>query len=184
MEKASLRELMESHIPKVDSFLSTGQFDSLFKSLNPESREVWYLGDAVCALIFRDGQKLTRIYRGNPDKWGVLAKRLALGDMGLETIASSPLGSGVLSGQMVAELEAEVRERDANDPAATVEQRVQYRKDWEQPESPPFLQRIRTNCQRRDNVPIPRQRLPRTKPLKKKAKKVKSKTRTRKKKTV
>ena len=151
MERANLRELMESEIPKVDSFLPISQFDVLYRSLNPKSREPWYLGDAVCALIFREEGKLTRIYRGNPLTWGNVARRLALGELGIDAIATSPLGSGVLTEQMVAELEAaefEAAEFEAKKVTlASVSQ-------WAQPESPPVNNRPRSDVQRRFSITL------------------------------
>ena len=107
MEKANLRDLMESNIPKTDSYLSTSQFDSLFKSLNPKSRETWSVGGAVCAIIYRTEEGLVRIYRGNPKTWGLVQSRIAQGELGIQTILDSPLGSGALSAQMFAELFAQ-----------------------------------------------------------------------------
>lgn len=107
MEKAKLRDLMESNIPKTDSYLSTNQFDSLFKALNPKSRETWSVGGAVCALVYRTEEGLVRIYRGNPKGWGLVQRRIAEGEFGIQTIIDSPLGSGALSAQMFAELFAQ-----------------------------------------------------------------------------
>jgi hypothetical protein len=107
MERARLRDLMESNIPKADSYLPISQFDVLFKSLNPKQREVWEVGGAVAAIIYRVEDSLVRIYRGNPNTWGLLEKRFALGELGIDAIASSPLGSGVLAAEAARDLAEE-----------------------------------------------------------------------------
>jgi hypothetical protein len=107
MERARLRDLMRSEIPKADSYLPVNQFDKLFETLNPKEREVWTVGGSICAIIYRLQDSLVRIYRGNPKGWPVLQSRIALGEMEIESIADSPLGSGVLASAMARELTAD-----------------------------------------------------------------------------
>lgn len=110
MEKAKLSDLMESSIPKVDSYLPASQFDEFYRSMNPKGRETWLVGNAVAAIIFRQEGSLVRIYRGDPrdpNQWGVLQRRMALGEMGIDAIANNPLGNGVLAQEMVSDLNPE-----------------------------------------------------------------------------
>jgi len=169
MEQASLRDLMESNTPKTDSFLPVKQFDDLLKSLNQKSLETWSVGGAVCAIIYRVEGGLVRIYRGDPHRWGMVQQRLALGTLGLDTIADSPLGSGVLGGEMARELLSERAGLDA--------------REYGPPSSPPAAVAINCILDQQREWAAKAEAQKKTRRPNKAKKKAKSKTRTRRKST-